>query len=109
MQPEFLAAVQILAGLRRDFADRPVFYRTLEIKDRKIAHFQCAPRHIYEIGGLITQTFNRGFDFCVRNLCVRQLHWNVLAIRKVKLRCGDHGRAEAHRLIFAKLDVLNIS
>ena len=68
MQPEFFAAVQILAGLRRDFADRLVFYRTLEIKHREIAHLQCALRHIYKIGGLITQTFDRRFDFCFRNL-----------------------------------------
>ena len=109
MQPEFFAAVQILAGLRRDFADRLVFYGTLKIKHRKIAHLQCALRHIYEIRGLIAQAFDRGFDFCVRNLSVRQLHRNVFVIRKFKLWRGDHSRAEAHRLIFAKFDLLNVS
>jgi len=47
MQPEFFSALQILAGLRRNFADRLVFYRTLEISTAKIAHFQWrAPAHL---------------------------------------------------------------
>ena len=108
MQPEFFAAVQILAGLRRDFTNGLVFYRTLEIEHREIAHFQRPLSHIYKIGGLITQPFDRCLDFFFRNLCVLQLHRNLLVIRKLKFRRCDHSRAEAHRLVLAKFDVFNV-
>ena len=71
MQPEFLAALQILAALRRDFANRLVFYRTLEIEHGKVAHLQRALGHIHKISRLITQTFQRRLDFRLQNLCGR--------------------------------------
>ena len=108
MQPEFLAALQILAGFRRDFTDRFGVNRTLKIEHRKIAHLQSAPGHIHKVCRLIAQPFQRRFDFGIRNFRVRQLHRDVLVIRKVELWRGHHGCAKPHRLVLAELDVFDV-
>jgi len=49
------------------------------------------------------------FDFCFRNLCIRQIAPESPVIRKLEFRRGDHSRAEAHRLVLAETHVLNVS
>jgi hypothetical protein len=108
MQPEFLATVQVLTGLRRDFTNRLVLDRTLEIEDREIAHLQCALRHIHKIGGLITQTFDRFFDCLYPKPLRPAIAPESLVIRKLKLRRSDHSGAKPHRFVVAKLNVFNV-
>ena len=100
--------MQILARLRRDFTDRLAIDRSFEIKHRKIAHLQSARRHVYKISRLLAQTLERLFNFCIRDLRIRQFNGDIFVIRQFKFRCGDYGCAEAHRLVFAELNVFDV-
>ena len=107
-QPEFLAAVQVLARLGRDFADRLALDRTFKIDHRKIFHLQSALRNIDKVRCLIAQPVQRRVYFRLRHFRLRQLHGNVFIFRQLELRRGHDGGAKPHRPVLAELDLFQV-
>ena len=108
MQPEFFPAVQILARLRRNFADRFAINCSFKINHHKIFNLRGALRNLDKVRRLFAQTFQCRVDLGLRYFRVRQFDRNIFVVGQFKLRRSNHSRLEPHRFVFAEMDPFQV-